>query len=191
MIKLILLGDTHIPDRASKIHPDIKEFIEIGKPWSIVVFTGDLTCKEILDWINGLGRKVYTVKGNIDYLPLPRSHVFNIEEHIVGVHHGDGVYPRGDTVKLSSLAKSLKANILITGHTHSDFIKTSPDKSILLLNPGSLTGVWGGGGGSFIPSFMIMQIEEKELVIETVRLINGDLRKFVTYVRYYDGKWIL
>ncbi|MEM4717303.1 MAG: metallophosphoesterase [Desulfurococcaceae archaeon] len=191
MIKLLVMGDTHIPDRASEIHPRMRNYIENERPWSIVIFTGDLTSEKILEWVESLGKQVIIVKGNIDYLPLPRSHVFRMEEFTIGVHHGDGIFPRGDTGRLSSLARSLKSNILITGHTHSDFIKTSPDKDILLLNPGSLTGVWGGGGGSYIPSFMVVEIGQGEISINTLKLINEDLRVTHRHIKYYERKWIL
>lgn len=187
----MIIGDTHIPDRADRIPTQILKYIESQSKWDIVVFTGDLTCSQVLEWVKSIGQIVYIVKGNIDYLPLPKTQIFNIHGLKIGVHHGDGVYPRGDVVKLSALANRLGTDVLITGHTHSDFVKTSSDKRALLINPGSLTGVWGGGGGSYIPSFMVLLVNPGELTIDTYKLIENTLKSERIIVRLVNGYWFI
>lgn len=173
--RILVVGDTHIPDRARGIPAVLKRFIETSKPWDLVAFTGDLTEESVLRWIKTLGRQVYVVRGNMDYLQLPRVALFKVEEFKIGVHHGDGVHPRGDTDKLTKIAVSLGADLLLTGHTHVDFVKLSRDATKLLINPGSLTGVWSGEGGSYIPSFIVLSAEGNYVRIEVYRFTAGKL----------------
>lgn len=176
---MLVIGDTHIPDRAYRIPEQLKNLIEFQKPWDYVAFVGDLTGHEVLSWVKSLGKRVYIVRGNMDYLPLPRTAVFEVEGLKFGVYHGDGVYPRGDVVKLSKIAQSLDVRVLLTGHTHADFIKLSHDSTRLLVNPGSLTGVWGGEGGSYVPSLIAITAEPHTLVLRVYRLENRLVEKEV------------
>jgi phosphoesterase, MJ0936 family len=189
--RILFIGDTHIPDRADNVPEAIEDFIQRGRPWEIVIFTGDVTGEDTLSWIHSLGQKLYIVRGNMDYLPLPKTQVFEYEGFKIGVHHGDGFYPRGDKVKLSMIAQKLGVNILVSGHTHSDFIKIGSTGRELLLNPGSLTGVWGGGGGSFTPSFMILEFMDNALAVKTYKLLNNTLQEKITIVKFIEGKWFL
>ncbi|MET1160026.1 MAG: YfcE family phosphodiesterase [Thermoprotei archaeon] len=188
---ILVIGDTHIPDRADRIPSQLLEAIESGKPWDIAVFTGDFTGKEVLEWFKKLGREIHYVTGNMDYLPLPRTRVFNADNIRFGVHHGDGVYPRGNPVGLTRIASSLGVDVLLTGHTHSPFIKHGTTRNILLVNPGSLTGVWGGGGGSMKPSMMIIEVSNDKLSIEHYELEHGRLRTRRIVVIKKDNEWIL
>lgn len=191
MKRILFIGDTHIPDRADNVPETIEDFIQRGRPWEIVIFTGDVTGEDTLSWIHSLGQKLYIVRGNMDYLPLPKTQVFEYEGFKIGVHHGDGFYPRGDKVKLSMIAQKLGVDILVSGHTHSDFIKIGSTGRELLLNPGSLTGVWGGGGGSFTPSFMILEFMDNALAVKTYKLLNNTLQEKITIVKFIEGKWFL
>ena len=155
VMRLLVLGDTHIPRRASRIP---EEFDRLFKEleYDAVVCTGDLTDKSVLDYLKGLG-ELHVVRGNMDHLPLPETAVIDAEVK-VGVLHGDQVYPRGDREQLQDLAAEMKVDVLISGHTHSpDVFKGRA----VLLNPGSATGVWGGGGGAGIPSFMLVDVGDK------------------------------
>lgn len=160
--KLILvISDSHIPERAYEIDRAFLDFFR-SKKYDVVVHAGDLIREYVLDLVKSLGGRSYVVQGNMDYLPLPESQVF--EEHglRIGVVHGDQVYPRGNVPKLTNIARRLNASILVSGHTHSPFIKL--DQGVLHVNPGSVTGVWGGGGGSMKPSFIELKVLEDRSV---------------------------
>jgi hypothetical protein len=191
MIRVLLIGDTHIPDRAEAIPRPLLEYIENLKPWDIVGFTGDLTSEEILESTRSLGRQVYVVRGNMDYLPLPKHSIFNIGDIVFGITHGDGVYPRGDIVKLSRQAQELGVQVFMTGHTHRDFVKIGTGGKTLLLNPGSLTGVWGGGGGSYTPSLIELEVEEYKILVKTIRLERGELKTTINHAELHEYTWIL
>jgi len=191
MTCILVIGDTHIPDRAAEVPGKIEDIIESGKPWDIAVFTGDFTGKEVLQWFKKLGRETYYVQGNMDYLPLPQTQAFTVESIKVGVHHGTGVYPRGDTRGLSRIARSMGIDLLFTGHTHSPFIKKGVSNDILLVNPGSLTGVWGGSGGSMKPSMMIVEVISDALYITHYELEGFTLKTRKIVVRKSGKEWVL
>jgi putative phosphoesterase len=175
---VLIVGDTHIHDRADSIPDKLLSFISSYSPWELVLFTGDLTDEDVLQWLRSISRSLYVVRGNMDYLPLPNYEVLSIDWLKIGLIHGDRVYPRGNPVELSRIARKLGVKLLVSGHTHADFIRLSPNNDILLLNPGSLTGVWGGGGGSYTPSLMILEVGDEGCVnIVTYRLINDTLEQ--------------
>jgi putative phosphoesterase len=190
LARILVIGDTHIPDRAFEIPRELVSRIEREKPWELVVFTGDLTGQEVLRWVRSLGERVYIVRGNMDYLPLPKTAKFEVEGLNVGVHHGDGVYPRGDVLKLSSLAEKMGENVLITGHTHSDFARIGVKGKVLLLNPGSLTGVWGGGGGSYTPSYMVVETHGATLAVLRVKLRGASLIEESDLFEWTGESWL-
>ncbi|MEM1921999.1 MAG: YfcE family phosphodiesterase [Desulfurococcaceae archaeon] len=138
-----------------------------------------------------LGREVYTVSGNMDYLPLPETQVFTVNNIPIGVYHGDGVYPRGDNKGLTKVAIKLGVKLLFTGHTHSYFIKKGLSEDVLLLNPGSLTGVWSGGGGSMKPSMIILEFIDNYFKYELFELNDGRLNRREGKIYFRDNKWFL
>ncbi len=164
-MRILAIGDTHIPRRASWIPKEISSLIE-NESFDRIVCTGDLTDRKVLDYLKSLS-DVVVVRGNMDHLTLPEYEIFNAEKIKVGVIHGDQVYPRGDRNQLKAIAKKLDVDLLISGHTHSYDVHFS---EVLLLNPGSATGVWGGGGGSLKPSFMILEVEDRMVVVNFYEL---------------------
>jgi len=181
MTKILLIGDTHIPSRASRIPPKIESHI-ISEKYSLILCTGDLVIKDVLLLFNHIG-EVKVVKGNMDYLPLPEIEVISLGNIKIGLIHGHQVYPRGDIAKLANIAAKLKVNVLVSGHTHVPSVKkvTIPSREILLLNPGSATGVWSGGGGSLIPSFM-----ELSLIGSLIRITHYELKVDTLTKSHYE-----
>jgi len=155
-MKVLVLGDTHIPERVDQIPKPIDEFIRSQK-FDVVICTGDLTGSEVLDYLRSLGGKLVVVEGNMDHLSFPEYQTLKIEKLNVGAVHGHQVYPRGNREQLNEIAEELGVDVLLHGHTHKPDVYFG-DR--LLLNPGSATGAWGGGGGSMIPSFMILDFKE-------------------------------
>ncbi|HIQ56042.1 MAG TPA: YfcE family phosphodiesterase, partial [Pyrodictium sp.] len=60
-MRMLVIADTHIPDRAEKLKPYVENIIEEHKPYDIVVHAGDLTSKTILEWVKSLGKQCYVV----------------------------------------------------------------------------------------------------------------------------------
>ena len=173
---LLLIGDFHIPDRASHVPRPIKERVE-SREYKLILCTGDLTGEDILEWLQSLKGSVKVVEGNMDYLSLPTHEVVEYRGLAVGLIHGHQVYPRGDTTKLGAIADSLGVQVLVTGHTHFPQIETVKTASIhAILNPGSATGCWGGDPrATGIPSFMEAEVEGKLIHISLLEVRESSL----------------
>jgi putative phosphoesterase len=189
LTRILILGDTHIPDRAERIPQPLVKLVE-SELWDYVLFTGDFTSLEVKTWVEKLGKKTLAVKGNMDYLPFPTHQRIIINDHVFGVFHGHGVYPRGDVKKLAVIAESIKADVLVTGHTHLPFVKSDPSGRVMLLNPGSATGAWSGELESGPPSIMLVETKDQLLEIKLVQILQGNLYESVFIARKRD-KWII
>ena len=161
---MLVISDAHIPDRAFELSDAVRDFLEKNKPFDIVVYAGDFTGHRFYEYVKSLGRTLYAVAGNMDFLDLPEYVTFTLRGIRFGVIHGDQVYPRGNIAKLSRIAHRLRVQVLISGHTHAPFIVL--EHGVIHLNPGSLTGVPSGGGGSLIPSLMIVELHGNRMVVE-------------------------
>ncbi len=153
-MKVLVISDTHIPERALRIPNQILSF---ARDVDLIVHAGDLTDESVLNELKSFG-EVIAVRGNMDFLHLPRHETFEIRKVSFGVFHGHGIYPRGNRKQLTEIALELGVDVLITGHTHSPDIYGG---EVLILNPGSATGAWGGSGGSGVPSFIVLNVEEE------------------------------
>ncbi|MHA1726276.1 MAG: YfcE family phosphodiesterase [Promethearchaeota archaeon] len=176
MIKILVIGDSHIPRRASEVPPEIYEKLtELGK-YDYTFFTGDLIqAPKFLRFLKEkTNQHVFRVLGNMDYyngitdlpifqeLEIPISEGDNLR---IGLTHGAQINPRGDIGQIDALARKKRFDIIIVGHTHKEEICIMLSGR-LMLNPGSVTGAW-----SFLatgtPSFIIMEIEPEKNVINT------------------------
>jgi len=172
MIKILAIGDSHIPRRAKSV-PDqiikkLEQLVELEK-FDYTFFTGDVVkAPKFMNFLNLITkRNLFVVIGNMDYYggnrdaPVYRSLNTSMGDNnnlIVGLTHGHQVSPRGDHSQLELIAIEKSYNVLISGHTHKEEIFLQKD--ILLLNPGSVTGAW-----SFVasgnPSFITLSIIER------------------------------
>ncbi len=192
MIKLLAIGDSHLPRRAKSV-PDqiikkLEQLVEIEK-FDYTFFTGDIVnAPKFMNFLNLITKRtLFVVIGNMDYYggnrdaPVHRSlniSMGNNDNLIVGLTHGHQVSPRGDRSQLELVAIENSFNILISGHTHKEEIFLQ--KNILLLNPGSVTGAW-----SFVasqnPSFIVLQVNEiTSTIIITLHQYDIRASKFRT-----------
>lgn len=157
-----LISDTHIPDRGKNLPNKV---FESFKNVDMILHAGDVTSKEVLDKLNETA-EVIAIQGNTDRivgLKLPKTEVIEINGIKIGLAHGE-VNPRADTQQLLYLAKELKVDILVTGHSHQP--KIEQVDGVLLLNPGSPT----------VPrladrTVMLLEIdEEKNVDVELVKV---------------------
>jgi len=170
-MKFLILGDTHIPQRASKIPEEFEKLFK-SLDYDAVICTGDLTSESVLKYLKNLSGDVYVVKGNMDTLPLPESEIIEVGRVGIGVIHGYQVYPRGDREQLQDIGLDMGVDILVSGHTHTPDVYRG---RIVLLNPGSATGVWGGGAvGEILPAFMHVEVEDSVKGI-LYRLFKGEV----------------
>ena len=138
-MRILILGDTHVPSRAEDLPDWVKEVVEEG--WDIILHTGDVEENWVLEYLSNFG-KLYAVRGNMDYLNLPKFEIVDTEIGRFLLIHGHQVHPRGNREQLASLGRSAGARFVVSGHTHIPFMEER--NGIVLLNPGTATGAWGG-----------------------------------------------
>ncbi len=180
-MRVLLIGDFHVPDRAGEIPLALLNSVNAAyreRPFDVVCCTGDLTrVNLIVPTLNLWSANVSIVQGNMDYdmrnaIGFSRRVIIDTSRFIQGepplvicMTHGHQVHPRGDIDGLAAIARENKARILISGHTHAQSIHLYPqqgnaNEQVLFLNPGSATGAW-----SFVatgkPSYMVMEIQQQ------------------------------
>lgn len=133
----------------------------------VILSQGDFTREETLRELERHG-KVIASKGNMDEFDLPPWQTLEAEGIKIGIVHGAGIEPRGDVAQLAQIAKKLGVKILVNGHTHKR--KVISKQGVLLVNPGSATGVVSGGGKEGGPSFMVMEISGRAVKIRSIFL---------------------
>jgi len=165
---ITVFGDLHIPKRATEIPESFRNLLRESE---LILCTGDLATLEVLEELKSYG-KLVVVQGNMDSdsLGLSKKEIVEIGDSKlkVALFHGTGVHPRGDAVQLAQIAKDMGVSILISGHTHH--LSIHDQEGILLLNPGSATGAWGGSSSGAEPTMMTLRIEEKKIYIGRVEL---------------------
>ncbi len=189
MIKILVISDCHIHDRADEIPRELNEIISANAPFDISIYAGDFVDRDVYEWFVTTGIQTYAVEGNMDYLPLEEEQKIFVYDLKIGVIHGHQVRPRGNVVKLTEIAKEMGVNILVSGHTHSPFVTVND--GVLHVNPGSLTGVWGGGGGSMRPSMMIMYVDQNRVEIRHYELAQGRVSERTYRLVYGDNTWVM
>ena len=139
MIRIAVISDSHVPDRASAIPDTFRERIRAADH---VVHAGDLTSQGLLDEVEYLaGGRLTAVHGNVDprNLGLPAVTTLVVEGVPFVVTHGSGS-PRGYESRVARVVREEGGAdaVGIAGHTH-EVLDTSVD-GVRLLNPGSVTG---------------------------------------------------
>lgn len=166
-----ILSDSHVPGRADRIPQQI---LDRAAKTEVLVHAGDLTSRRVLKDLQSRSDELLAVKGNCDSLKLPTSETFMLDGTNVGVYHGTGIQPRGNPDTLSkSIAEKLDVDVLIHGHTHERMARIHKD--VLLVNPGSCTGVGGGTAETGTPSMAEMKIEGGTAEITHLMLNEGEL----------------
>jgi len=178
MVKFLIIGDSHVPKRASNISNQIQfklEELTKSELFEYTFFTGDeINYPEFMEFLNLITKRdVFRVIGNMDYYygnkdaPIYQELETVIEGKnnlVIGLTHGHQISPRGDHNQLELLALEKGYNVMISGHTHKEEIYLTKNR-ILLLNPGSITGAWSFVA-SGIPSFIVLNIRNKTQNIE-------------------------
>jgi hypothetical protein len=198
MVRILCIGDSHIPNRAKQLPQKIYDKLDIltkENLFDFTFFTGDIIkFPELLDFLKLKTKKdLFIVMGNMDYYYGNRNApmyqkldviIENKDKITLGLTHGAQISPRGDHSQLENLAIEKNFNILISGHTHKEESFLT-DKGILLVNPGSVTGAWSFVA-SGIPSFIELKIIEstKEIIVDLIQ-IDKRTRETVSYKNRY------
>ena len=199
MVRILCIGDSHIPNRAKdlpeKIYDKLDNLTKVDL-FDFTFFTGDvIKFPKLLDSLNlKTKKKLYIVMGNMDYYYGNRNApiyqkldvIFEDKDKMtLGLTHGSQIRPRGDHSQLENLAIEKKYNIIVSGHTHKEEIFLT-EKGILLINPGSVTGAWSFVA-SGIPSFIELNIIEsaKEIIIDLFQIDRHSREIIVLKSKYF------
>jgi putative phosphoesterase len=154
-----VLADTHIPDRAFELHPDIASTFT-GQAVSLILHAGDICAPGVLSELKKVA-PVVAVRGNRDWVfhnKLPLVQSLELAGVKVALMHGHGgflnylkdkwyYYAEGYRLKRYKrlLLETLPdANVIVFGHTH--YAENLQDNGKLLFNPGSACMGWKPGG---------------------------------------------
>lgn len=136
-MKIGVISDTHIPDRAKDIPQKI---LEEFKNVDMIVHAGDLVDLNVLNKLKSVCGNVKAVWGNMDSdevrKALPAKEILKLGNHNVGIMHGYGS-PNKLIDLLGSIFKESKVDLIIFGHSHTPLSEKRGD--ILFFNPGSPT----------------------------------------------------
>lgn len=190
MVRILCIGDSHVPIRAKDLPKQIYEKLnELTKEelFHYTFFTGDLIdFPKLVNFLNQkTERRVFKVIGNMDYYYGNRDSpnyqkleiLFEDNDKItLGLTHGGQISPRGDHDQLETLCQERGYNLIVSGHTHKQEIFLTK-KGILLINPGSITGAWSFVA-SGIPSFIELCINNKtKEIVTNLFQINKQIRE--------------
>lgn len=137
MKKIVVLSDTHIPERAEDLPKKLYEDLQSA---DFILHAGDITS---LDFLKGLQKKfpkLKAVQGNMDEPSLkkilPQKELITIDKVTIGLMHGWGS-PRGLLDLVEKEFSKEKPDIIIFGHSHQALHVNK--NGILFFNPGSPT----------------------------------------------------
>ena len=98
---VLVLGDLHIPHRASALPAKFKKLLVPGRIQHILC-TGNLCTKETVDYLKTLASDVHVVRGDFEEnTSYPEQKVVTVGKFRIGVCHGHQVVPWGDAESLA------------------------------------------------------------------------------------------
>lgn len=133
---VLILGDLHVPGRASKIPTPFKRMLVPNK-MQHVICTGNVSLEDYEE-LRTLAPNIHVVAGEYDDetsgLVFPESRVLQVGSFRIGVMHGHQILPWKSPEALSAMRRKLNADILVSGHTHKSEV-TEQDGMYYHINP--------------------------------------------------------
>jgi len=178
---VLVMGDTHIPHRATDIPSKFKRMF-IPNKMQHVICTGNIGHKQKThEELRLLAPNVHIVSGDYDnlgtnYNPeinFPETKVIEIGEFRIGVIHGHQVVPWGNHAALSMTGRKLNVDILISGHTHQNEVVEY--EGLFHINPGSITGAFSPMTAHVTPSFVLLAVQGPKVICYVYELIEGEV----------------
>ncbi len=135
MITIGVIADTHIPDRAHALNPEITAVFKDASV-STILHAGDVSTPNVLKELETIA-PVYAVQGNRDWLllrQLPFKQTFEFKGIKIGMTHGHG-----------KLARYLldKVHYTIHGYNHEHIIpwllNTFPETNVIVFGHGHIS----------------------------------------------------
>ena len=136
-MKIGVISDTHIPERAAEIP---KKILSDFKNVDMIIHAGDIQEWSVLQALESACKNVVAVCGNMDSHEIRRKlkqkEIIKVGKKRIGVTHGMGA-PAALIDHLERLFHDDKVDVVIFGHSH---VATQEMKGgVLYFNPGSPT----------------------------------------------------
>lgn len=177
MVLVLLIGDTHVPHRASDLPDKFKSLLVPGKIHKIIC-PGNLCSEAMYDYLRSICADVTVTAGDFDDNAIwPDSQVLSVGGLRVGVCHGHQVVPWGDRDALGALCRRLRADVLVTGHSHR--FQAYQHEGRLIIDPGTATGAYSAHSAAAdpTPSFVLMDADSGKATVYVYELqANGELK---------------
>ena len=127
-MKIGILSDTHM------IKECIDKTIPYLKDCDLIIHAGDnFSDSKYIHNMTKVG--IMAVKGNCDFDNVEDELIFDIEDKVIFLCHGDKYNVKYGLDEIEAKAKSIDADIVIFGHTHTPL--NFKKDNIIYLNPGS------------------------------------------------------
>ena len=111
---VLVLGDLHIPHRASALPAKFKKLLVPGRIQHILC-TGNLCTKETVDYLKTLASDVHVVRGDFEEnTNYPEQKVVTVGQFRIGVCHGHQVVPWGDQESLALINRFIVFNYFLS-----------------------------------------------------------------------------
>lgn len=148
---VLVLGDLHIPYRASKIPAPFKRML-VPNRMQHVICTGNVSLEQYETELRPLAPNIHMVAGDYDDtgdddyvraggsgapMMFPETRVVQVGAFRIGVIHGHQLVPWKSMEALGRMRRKLNVDILIAGHTHQNEIIVQDD-GYCFINPVSL-----------------------------------------------------
>lgn len=123
---VLVLGDLHIPERASKIAAPFKRMLVPNK-MQHVICTGNVSPDQYEELLQ-LAPAVHCVTGDYDDCDVfPETCVVQVGAFRIGVVHGHQLVPWGSKEAVNRMRRKLRVDVLVTGHTHHSTVTDDGD----------------------------------------------------------------
>ncbi len=150
VIKLGVVADTHVPDKARVLHPGVIPVLRQAGV-SAILHAGDISSPGVLTALGEIA-PVYAVLGNRDWFllrNLPLHQTLAVDGVVVGLTHSHGGLRNYIIGKFQYIAEGYNlerfkprllttfpdADVIVFGHTHRPLIRRADGK--LFFNPGT------------------------------------------------------
>jgi putative phosphoesterase len=193
LVVLGVVSDTHVPDRADRLHSDLLEKLKSNHV-DIILHAGDICVPTVLEQLETVA-PVFAVRGNRDFYflnLLPMSRTMTLAGHRLALTHGHGGLQPYLTNKIKMLLTGYNlgiflptilesvpdAEVYVFGHTHFA-LNVWYNEDRLLFNPGSCSSVFKPR----IPSFGILRLEKDKKAVGEIIELKGERIKNRRWVK--------
>jgi vacuolar protein sorting-associated protein 29 len=175
MVLVLVVGDLHIPHRASDIPEVFKKLFVPGKIQQILV-TGNLNTREVYEYFRMICPNIHCVRGDFDDYgkDIPETQVVVVGDLRVGLVHGHQVVPWADKESLAQWQRKLDVDVLISGHTHQQ--RSFEFENKFFINPGSITGAFSPFESDVVPTFVLMDVQGTSLTAFIYQLDGTEMK---------------